>query len=212
MNKAKVKVISDGYTFAKGKSRSKGGSDESSEGPAIKRPKLTSEERSREIKLMQENLKTLNSRLGFKKQQLEKERCISNYKQCDIISAEMMEVRKERASVDKQLTALVKKEAKSSWYHKKGPRNKNNVDGESKRKQIQDNQPSLPSLLKKSSSCSSTCSTDDTVILSDSSVENEKDPKRSCAETPVAGSGEKQIFCQVPPMMVTDQAEETQNM
>lgn len=109
MNKAKLKVMSDGYLFAKGKSRSKSGSEESSEGTAIKRAKLNSEERSREIKLLQENLKTLSPRLGFKQQLLEKEGCISNYKQCDAISAEMMEIRKEQAFVDRQLTALVKK-------------------------------------------------------------------------------------------------------
>ena len=109
MNKAKEKVKAS-YPFVKGKSRSK--SDESSEDtPTTKRAKLHAEERSRQINLMRENLETLSSRLSFKQQQLDKERCIKNFKQCDIICKEVMEIRKERASVEQQLAALVKKEA-----------------------------------------------------------------------------------------------------
>lgn len=93
----------------------------------------------------------------------------------------MMEIRKERASVDQQLAALVKKEAKSSWYHKRGYNKTKKVHEQSKKKQWQDNQQSLPSLLKKQSSSSSTCSSDhqsdDSIILSDESVEIEKDPE-----------------------------------
>ena len=45
------------------------------------------------MKLLQENLKTLTNRLSFKERQLDKERNIKNYKQCDSISAEIMKIR-----------------------------------------------------------------------------------------------------------------------
>lgn len=45
----------DGYQFVKGKSRSKSASDAESEGSDKQRAKLSSAERSREIKLLQEN-------------------------------------------------------------------------------------------------------------------------------------------------------------
>ena len=113
MDKAKKRVIEDGYVFAKGKSRSK---FEELESPVKKRAKISSEERTGEIESLQENLKILNTRLMFKNQQLQKEKSMSNYKQCNQISAEILEVRKEKKSVDCQLTVLVKKEAKARWY------------------------------------------------------------------------------------------------
>jgi hypothetical protein len=113
------KAKSNGYQFVKGKSRSKSVSDAESDGSATKRAKLSSEERSRKIKLLRENLQTLTNRLGFKARQLDKERCIRNFKQCDTISGEMMEIRKERASLERQLSALMKKEGKAEWYKKK---------------------------------------------------------------------------------------------
>lgn len=51
MDKAKKKIIEDGYVFAKGISRSK---FEELESPVKKRAKLSSEERTREIESLQE--------------------------------------------------------------------------------------------------------------------------------------------------------------
>ena len=64
LNKAKEKVISDGYQFVKGKSRSKSVSETESESPARKRAKLDAEERSREMKLLEENFRTLTNRMS----------------------------------------------------------------------------------------------------------------------------------------------------
>lgn len=168
------------------------------------------------MKLREENLKTLSSRLSFKQQQLEKERRISNFRQCDVICKEMMEIRKERASVEQQLAALAKKEAKSSWYHKRGS-NKTKVHGENKKKQRQDNQQSLQSLLKKTSSNSSTSSSDhqsdDTIILSDDNVEIGKDSE------PCSNEGEEErsddempIFSQPPPKITAEPGEGSQTV
>ena len=50
----------------------------------------------------------------YKNQQLQKEKCLNNFKQCDQISAEILEIQKEKKSVDRQLTVLVKKRSQIS--------------------------------------------------------------------------------------------------
>ena len=105
MNKAKEKVKVD-YRFAKGKSRSKGDESPEISQNFVKRVKVHAEERSHQIQLMQENLKLLSTWLSFK----QKSSSFSSFKQCDVICKEMMEIRKERASVGQQLAALFKKE------------------------------------------------------------------------------------------------------
>lgn len=200
MQKAQRKVIDEGYEFAKGKSRSK--LVDVSESPK-KRVKLSSEESNREISNLHKTIKTLDDRITFKKRQLEKERCMSNFKQCDALSAEILQVKKEKSLANKQLTALVKKEARSSWYHRskskeKASREKNNQQPQDKQQKI------LPLLRERSTSSTSsyTSSTDDTIILSDSSestgfVDSQFDdllaPVESNETTGV--EEEKQDFC-----------------
>ena len=84
-----------------------------------KRTKIDGEERARERKLAQDNLETLTSRLHFKHQLLEKARSLNNFKQCDEISGDIVTVRKEKVTIENQLAALLKREAKSTWYHLK---------------------------------------------------------------------------------------------
>ena len=212
LNKAKEKVMLDGYQNVKGKSRSKSATETESEGPSKKRAKTNSEMRSREINLLEENLKTLTNRLSFKERQLDKERSMQNYKQCDLISDEMMKIRNERAELERQLSAFKKKEAKSRWYKKK-PKKEKTVDestaGDSQRK--------IPSLLKKSSSASSsTDESHDTLILSDCShdtlivSDDGRDSPTSCDEIP--SSQRMQDFSQVPPVEKTSYEEGTQNL
>ena len=157
MEKAKKKVIEDGYAFAKGKSWRK---VEGLETPVKKRAKLSSEERAREIESLNETLKLLKNRLMYKNQQLQKEKCMNNYKQCDQVSAEILQVQKEKRSVDRQIAALMKKEAKSQWY----------LTGKSKKwsskvTKVRDNQSKLPDLFKQDSMCSASTSTDVTIIF-----------------------------------------------
>ena len=169
-------MIEDGYVFAKGKSR---GISHMESTPPKKRAKLSSEERNREIESLQENLKVLKNRLTFKNQQLQKEKSMSNYKQCDTISAEILEVQKEKRSVDRQLTALMKKDAKARWYQNSDKSKKDSK----KNKEVRDNQSKLPSLFKEisTSTTSSASGSDDTIILSD----NEEATKKSSNDLPI---------------------------
>ena len=159
MEKAKKKVIQDGYAFVKGESRSKA---ERSKSPAKKRAKLSSEERAREIDSLHKTLKVLKNRIMFKNQQLQKEKSMNNYKKCDEISEKILEIQREKKSVDRQLTVLVKKEGKAQWYLSGKSRKSS-----SKPKNVYDNQSKLPDLFRQDSMSSASASTDDTVIISD---------------------------------------------
>lgn len=136
----------------------------------------------------------MTNRLSFKERQLDKERCIKNFKQCDTISAEIIVVRKERASVESQLSALLKKDAKSEWYKKKATKKINKSKGPAS-----DTQRKIPFLLSKSSTSSSTDDSHDPLTYSDSSMENVRDSPPPCDEIPVISIEEKQDFPQVPP-------------
>ena len=82
----------------------------------------------------------------------------------------MMEIRKELASLERQLSVLMKKDGKAEWYKKKSTKKiKKSKDP------APDTQRKIPFLLKSNSSTSS--STDDShntlTVCSDSSMENE---------------------------------------
>ena len=96
----------------------------------------------KEIDSLHETIKLLENRIMFKNQQLQKEKAMNNYNKCDDeISEKILEVQKEKKSVDRQLTALVKKESKAQWY----------LSGKSKKsskpKNVCDNQSKLPDLF-----------------------------------------------------------------
>ena len=195
LNKAREKVIADGYPFVKGKSRSRSGSETELESPLQKRSKINAAERSREIQLLEENLKSFNDRLNFKERQLEKERCLKNFKECDNVTQQMIQIRKERASVERQLSALKKREAKSVWYKQKSTRMVLPKQGE----RASQSQKKISTILKKKSSGSSSSGTDDTIILSDSerfnslTIPASQDTAYDCQDN--------QDFSQVPPEM-----------
>ena len=129
---ARQKVASDGYLFAKGKSRSCSSQSESDDSSKAKRQKTDADQRAREITLLKENLSTLESRLKYKQQMIDKARSVSNYKQCDEISADIINVRKEKRNVERQLASIEKKQAKSEWYHSKKHKKSRNKKLEAK--------------------------------------------------------------------------------
>lgn len=107
----------------------------------------------------------------------------------------MIKIRKKRASVERQLSVLKKKEAKAAWYQKKSTckisRKDKNHGSESQGK--------ITSMLKTNSSAFSSSSTDDTLILSDSEIA--KYLAAPDADDSVCDSQEDQVFSQVPPEM-----------
>ena len=123
----------------------------------------------------------------------------------------MIKARTERAEVERQLSAFMK-EAKSAWYRKKTK--KENIVDKSKGS---DSQTKIPSLLKKSSSASSsTDESHDTLILSDDShdtlvvSDDGRDSPTSSDEIPASQRG--QDFPHVPPVKKANQQEGIQNL
>ena len=133
--KRQKKVIQDGYAFVKGESRSK---VERSKSPAKNRAKLSSE-----VDSLHETLKVLKNRIMSKNQQPQKEKSMNNYKKCDEISEKILEIQREKKSVDRQLTVLVKKEGKTQWYLSDKSRKSS-----SKPKNVYDKQSKLPDLFR----------------------------------------------------------------
>jgi hypothetical protein len=64
---------------------------------------------------------------------IEKAQSVGNYKQCDEISGDIINVRKEKRNVKRQLAFIEKKQAKSEWYHSKKQQKSKNKMLEAKR-------------------------------------------------------------------------------
>lgn len=135
---ARRKVNSDGYQYAKGKSRSSCSQSESDENSKVKRKKTDADERAREIMLLNENISTLESRVKYKQQMLQKAQSVNNFKLCDDISGDIISVRKELRIAESQLSAIKKKQVKSEWYHNK--KHKKNKDKLTKKRKDQHQQ------------------------------------------------------------------------
>lgn len=132
-------MASDGYLFVKGKSRSSSSQSESDESSKAKRNKTDVSERASEITLLNENISTLESRLKYKQQMIDKARSVNNYKLCDEISGEVINIRKEKRIAESQLAAIQKKQVKSEWYYnKKHKKNKDTLAKKGRNQRQQD--------------------------------------------------------------------------
>ncbi len=165
---ARQKVASDGYLFAKGKSRSCSSQSESDDSSKAKRQKTDADQRAREITLLKENLSTLESRLKYKQQMIDKARSVSNYKQCDEISADIINVRKEKRNVERQLASIEKKQAKSEWYHSKKHKKSRNKKLEAKGGNLHQQGKSSSSVLHH--------------FLTENNKTKEKNPREQCKD------------------------------
>ena len=195
-------MADDGYLFVKGKSRASGSQSDSDDAP--KRKKTDATQRAREMKVLQANIVTLESRMQFKKQMLEKARSVNNFKLCDDISGDIINVRKEKRIAEKQLEALQKTQAKSQWYHKRKLMKTGEVDsakkiGEtgtvsilghfSKSSLGNQDQGTVPNLRHSNSTGSS--ASDDTLILSDSNEDLDPD---ATEDQPAAVAKEQNFY------------------
>lgn len=175
LKRAREKVSDDGYVFAKGRSRAHGSQSDSDDVP--KRKRMDADERAREMKVLQENIATLESRIQFKNQMLNKARSVTNYKLCDEISGDIINIRKDKRAAENRLAAMKKKQSKSQWYHSKKPK-KSEGEDDSREKEgtstILDHfdkssnaKPDETSILSRSNSSSSVASDESLILLSD---------------------------------------------
>ena len=118
--------------------KSDGESDENSK---VKHKKTDADERAHQIILLNENISTLESRVKYKQQLLQKAQSVNNFKLCDDISGDIISVRKELRIAESQLSAIKKKQVKSEWYHNK--KHEKNKDKLTKKEKININRASL---------------------------------------------------------------------
>ena len=122
--RAKKAVHDSGYRFKKGQSRSKRFSG--SESPAAetpKRPKLSQEVRKDQIHQVNEQLSCINERISFKEKRVFQATNIKNYKLCDELSEEIMNLKGKRHSLLTTLKEYEKKEKRSKAYAAKATSN-----------------------------------------------------------------------------------------
>ena len=121
LTKAVDKVKSDGlYEYKKGSSRSSSQNDSASEEEKpVKRAKLMSTERKKEIESLSKLIASTEDSIRTRQLQLSRAKSLTNFTQCVEISEHIRKLIKEKNQYCKQLAALQKKESKSGWYYKK---------------------------------------------------------------------------------------------
>ena len=121
LTRAVDKVKSDGlYEYKKGSSRSSSHNDSASEEEKpVKRAKLMSTERKREIENLSKLIASTEDSIRTRQLQLSRAKSLTNFTQCAEISEQIRKLFKEKNDYCKQLAAVQKKESKSKWYYKK---------------------------------------------------------------------------------------------
>ena len=122
LERARAAVHTSGYTYKKGKSRSKHNITEGSdveEASARKHVKIDAEIRQQRIKVLNEDIEGLNKQITYKQKRIEQAELMKRYDQCDIISKEMQELKQERRTLQNELSTYRRKERKAQWYQQK---------------------------------------------------------------------------------------------
>ena len=122
LEEARKRLNECGYEYKKGKSRSKQliSSSESDEPtPAPKRVKTTEALRIKWISEIQEDLRDISQRMGFKEKRREQASLSHQYGICDPISEEISVLKDRRRVLEMELHGLNKKQKQSKWYNKK---------------------------------------------------------------------------------------------
>lgn len=117
MDAARDKIIADGFQFAKGKSRSKSLTPEAAE-PKPKRQKLTQDVREKRLKDIEEDMTDLKERIQFKEGRISGYLAIADYKKCDEIKEETIQLKKQLRELEAEKKHLAVSSRQSKWYYK----------------------------------------------------------------------------------------------
>jgi len=113
---ARTKVNRDGYSFVKGKSRSKRFASPPDETPKPTRPKVSAQVRQTRISSLKEDIASIDQQLYFKEKRRQQAESIRNYKLCDEITEELQIVMKRKREMSAELWKLQEKDQKAKWY------------------------------------------------------------------------------------------------
>ena len=114
---ARSKVVEKGYTFVKGKSRSKRLTSPDN-APRATRAKISADIRGKRILALEEDIANIDEQLLFKEKRRQQAEGIRNYKVCDQITEEIGIVKQQRRKLSNELHVYHEKERKAKWYEK----------------------------------------------------------------------------------------------
>ena len=119
IEKARKKIIADGFEFVKGKSRSKKSLETTTTDPPPKRRRFSKETRSRRLDDVKEDYKDLNDRIKFKEKRILAYENVKDYKKCDELLEAISELKKQRRLLEAEEKNLMRLNAQSKWYFAK---------------------------------------------------------------------------------------------
>lgn len=112
---ARSKIIEEGFQFVKGKSRAKGMTCDDTP----KRKKLSIDVRQKRMQEIQEDLRDLKDRIGFKEQRRIAAENVRDYTKCDHLCEQIKSLRTEIRKLEAEYKLLETKSRQSNWYFKK---------------------------------------------------------------------------------------------
>ena len=118
LNLARVEVQKKGYSYVKGKSRSKRFMSPPSDTPAPMRTKVSAEVRQKRIAALKEDISSLDRHFHFKNKRLQQAEGVKNYKLCEEINEEVQVITRQKRELTEELRLFREKERKAHWYRK----------------------------------------------------------------------------------------------
>lgn len=116
---ARAKIIDEGFQFVKGKSRS---NKDSHPAPPSKR-KQTKDIREWRLNELDDQLKDLNERIGYKEQRIEAAVNMKNFKKADDVKEEIISLKLQRREIVAERKLLQNSEKRSKQYFKRKQHN-----------------------------------------------------------------------------------------
>ncbi len=116
---ARSKVDSSGYTYVKGKSRSKHACPEDRPSSTPKRRKTTDSVRLQRLSEIDEDVKDLSDTLMYKEKRREQASNLHNYKTCDDLTQEISELKARKRLLLSERQLLERRQQQSRWYKRK---------------------------------------------------------------------------------------------
>ena len=117
LEKAQLAVAESGYAYKKGHSRSK--RLQSSPATKPKRAKFSQEMRESRIKGLSEEIAQIKDTIRFKDLRLKQAEEVKNYRLCDQISEELLQLKRDRSHLEAELHVWEKKEKRSKSYFRR---------------------------------------------------------------------------------------------
>ena len=110
-------IHQQGYSYKKGKSRSRMFNSEPVEKP--KRMKVSTAIRKSRIDELTERIKDLTDQISFKEKRREQASNVHDYKQCDLLTEQMVKLKREKSSLENEVSQLKLRQKRSDQYQAK---------------------------------------------------------------------------------------------